>query len=467
MLPKSNAIILPDDVLTHLNSQLIQAAEEENYDHFESLIIQGADVNVGGHLNKTLLHIALEKGNSKFFQFLMKHKAYVNAQDGREDTPLHYAAKAGNYDLVSDLLKYKANINLENRYLNTPLHNAAQGGYSSVVNLLVKHNADVNAQNHRDDTPLHNAAQKGYSWVVTTLLNNPNVKVNAYGLNGKAPLHYAAQGGYSWVVKSLIGHQAVVDARDHSNDTPLCYASRSDKVEVVEILISCNADVNAEDFWSKTILHNAAEKCNPRVAKSLIGHKADVNTRCMITDSTVLHHLVENLTEEQLSLSNVSSQREKSIRDFTDFLKILSEADINPNIPNRNQETSLQVLYKKYNNSLKPLLSQYTHGPMLKIFQNLKENIIVLTVKAYTLREGMVLHIMCREDIEQYIEIIPELKDALPAANITISAAKLWRSDAAQLIEDTPVPDWPDNSKTTESLEAMGTDIDNPDSVSE
>lgn len=455
MLPKSNAIILSDEEYFHLNCRLIQAAEEENYDRVESLITQGADVNVGGHLNKTLLHIAAEKGNSKFFQVLMKYKACVYARDGHEDTPLHYAAKAGNYDLVSNLLKYKANINLENRDLNTPLHYAAQGGYSNVVNLLVRGNADVNAQNHLEDTPLHDAAQKGNSWVVNILLNNPNIKVNARGLDGKAPLHYAAQGGYGKVVKSLIDHKAVVDARDDSNDTPLCYASRSDKIEVVEILISHNADVNAEDFRSKSILHNAAEKCNPRVAKILIDHNADVNTRCFVTDFTVLHHLVENLTEERLLLSNMRSQREKSIRDFSDFLKILSETDINPNIPNRNQETSLQVLYKKYD-IIKHFVSSYDYDyPMLKVFQNLKEDIIALTVKAYNIREGMALHIMCREDIEQYI-IIPELKDAPSAANINISAETIWRPDPAQLLENSPVPDLLDNFKAAELLEVAG-----------
>lgn len=455
MLPKSNAIILSDEEYFHLNCRLIQAAEEENYDRVESLITQGADVNVGGHLNKTLLHIAAEKGNSKFFQVLMKYKAYVNARDGQEDTPLHYAAKAGHYDLVSNLLKYKANINVENRYRNTPLHYAAQEGYSSVVNLFVRCNADVNAQNHLEDTPLHYAAQKGNSWVVKILLNNPNIKVNARGLDGKAPLHYAAQGGHGKVVKSLIDHKAVVDARDDSNNTPLCYASRNDKLEVVEILISHNADVNAEDFWSKTILHNAAEKCNPRVAKILIDHKADVNARCFVTDSTVLHHLVENLTEERLSFVE-RGQRETSIRDFSDFLKILSETNINPNIPNRKEHTSLQVLYKKYD-IIKHFLSSYEYDyPMLKVFQNLKENIIALTVKAYICTGGMALHTMCRGDIEQYIEIIPELKDALSAANITISAAKLEKLSSARLLENLPIPDWLDNSKAAESLEVAG-----------
>ena len=132
-----------------LNMEIIKAVEVGNEASVQKLQNEGADVNaraIGEYRNKTLLHIAAEKGHENVVSLLLARGANVNDKDKPlGDAAIHIAAESGYANIVSLLLAH--NVSVESKgYDQTPLHDAASNGHVNVVSLLLDKGANIFAK---------------------------------------------------------------------------------------------------------------------------------------------------------------------------------------------------------------------------------------------------------------------------------------------------------------------------------
>jgi ankyrin repeat protein len=134
---------------------------------------RGADVDVQGYNEYTLLYGASCSGHFEIVQWLLSHGANPNDR-GKSDswTSLHGAAFFGHAEVFQLLLQYKADIFAHDVIGLTPLHVAAQRGHIDVARLLVEHGADVNARDNCRNTPLLGAVKHEHLKVARLLVEH-------------------------------------------------------------------------------------------------------------------------------------------------------------------------------------------------------------------------------------------------------------------------------------------------------
>ena len=166
----------------------------------------------GAKASAELLGDAVLKRQKDILETLLRNGADVNIRLPAGSTPLHDAALKGYDEIVILLLAHGANVDIRNASGATPLHDAALAGKAGVVAILLAHGADINArETESGTTALYAAATLGREDVVALLLDrgaDPNVANNA----GASPLHAALVGGYA----SIAGKIRATGGRDVS-----------------------------------------------------------------------------------------------------------------------------------------------------------------------------------------------------------------------------------------------------------
>jgi len=182
------------------------------------LLRYGADINVRGRWEETLLHLACrEISHFDLVQWLLSHDVDVNAQNIAGCTPLHFAALNGSTQVCRILLKHNANINARDKRGEAPLHNVATPNTHrhqlDIMQLLLEQGADVNIRDNDGCTPLHhsswwqkekNVPRKG-TVEGSRLLLKHGANIDAENNEGKTPLQVALEKGYEEMAEFLSG----------------------------------------------------------------------------------------------------------------------------------------------------------------------------------------------------------------------------------------------------------------------
>jgi ankyrin repeat protein len=222
---------------------------------------RGADVDVQGHDDCTLLYGASSSEHFEIVQWLLSHGANPNDLSKLDGwTSLHAAAFTGHVEVIRLLLQYKADIYAHDPQGFTPLHKAMQ--YDERVNvarLLLEHGADIYAQDNNGQTPLHVAARNGLVNVARLLFEH-GADISAHDNDGQTPLHVvAAQYERVNVAWLLFEHGADVNAQDNNCNTPLLGAVKRGCLEVARLLVEHGANLDAEDNEGRTPFQVASE----------------------------------------------------------------------------------------------------------------------------------------------------------------------------------------------------------------
>ena len=290
----SGGVFWPDPAEESLEQSLEQSTIQQ--EKLDTLIEDGANVNIRGPNGSTPLHNAIKADYIYGIRVLCSNGANVNARDNRGNLPMHYTSY-GNGKSVSILIENGANVNVNNDNLTTPVYIAIEFENDKVVDVLLKNGANISTRNFDGLHALMFSVMKDFEDknaginILRMLLEHPDTDINALqeldmsaGHDGYTLLFVAVSHNYVDKVRLLVDMGAKINPeRGNLGITPLRKAINEGFVDIVEILLENGAIVERGtlpekytkrgintwmEFWEQ------ARSTNPDILRMLKTHEA-------------------------------------------------------------------------------------------------------------------------------------------------------------------------------------------------
>ena len=346
-------------------TSLMVASKKGNVDAINVLLSAGADRTIKTVNGDTWIHYAVDGDCSKeVLQSILDQGAHVNITNKRNVTSLMVASKMGNVDAIKVLLSAGADRTIKDVDGNTWIHYAFLGDCSKeVLQSIIDQGANVNITNKRNVTSLMVASKKGNVDAINVLLSagaDRTIKT----VNGDTWIHYAVHGDCSKeVLQSIIDQGAHVNITNKRNVTSLMVASNKGNVDAIKVLLSAGADRTIKDVDGNTWIHYAfLGDCSKEVLQSIIDQGADVNiTNKRNVTSLMVASKKGNVDAINVLLSAGADRTIKTVNGDTwihyavhgdcskEVLQSIIDQGADVNITNKRNVTSLMVASKKGN----------------------------------------------------------------------------------------------------------------------
>ncbi|EGT34718.1 hypothetical protein CAEBREN_04508 [Caenorhabditis brenneri] len=241
----------PQQVRTPIDGQLplFRAVSDDLWNVVIMLISVGADKNARDANEKTIVHVAAERGLDKMLEgVLLLLPKEVNSQSKNGDTPLHLAARHAHAACIDRLLGTSACLPcVSNNIGDTPLHEVCKlpesgNKKAAISRILTNTRANIHQMNNLNMTPLQISISGGHVSTVEQLLLLRSSYRNTTTKNGMNALHYAAGCGHVNVINKLIA----------------VYSERVTSIE--NFCLQLGLEVHRRDKFGRGVLHYALEK---------------------------------------------------------------------------------------------------------------------------------------------------------------------------------------------------------------
>lgn len=219
----------------HKNALLFIACIQGDFSKAQSLLRQGAAVNIAYHFKQTPnepyqegtpLYQATQYNDIKLMELLLFNKA--DPALGKPSTGLQsitIAALQGNEIALATLLQWKANPNARDCFGGSPLIAACENGHTKAAQQLLHAKARLDISTPLASTALTQAAQNGHTDTVDFLIK-AGANVNQLRADGTTPLHHAVRNAHEEITKLLLSAGANKDAEDIKGRRPGDFALR-------------------------------------------------------------------------------------------------------------------------------------------------------------------------------------------------------------------------------------------------
>lgn len=243
------------------------AVEKGDYDLVDSLIKNGADVNIQDRDDKTALHYAVSsygdiQNVNKMVMLLVESGANIDIQDSDGKTALHYAASSKD-EIVRLLLKEGADETIKDRSGKTFLGMVASGTKSFLLNVL------------RPEGLLHHAVMEGNIDRVKRLLAKGK-DVNAKNGYGQSPLSVAIQNNRLKIVKLFLEERAKIGKEEVNK------AIGAGNLEVIELLVSKDAVITEKAIQYARGVYEKCEEDKKQAHSSVLTFLVNIHIRAAI-----------------------------------------------------------------------------------------------------------------------------------------------------------------------------------------
>ncbi|KAE8146616.1 ankyrin repeat-containing domain protein [Aspergillus avenaceus] len=197
------------------------------------------------YFHETAVFLAVEFGQTQAASILLNKGADINMRGLQNCTLLHRAAYQNNIEMVRMLLRHNPSINLKDDAGLTAWSANLDKEHSPVLEVLRNAGADTNTQRMHGETDLYSAAAAGKLATVRFLLNqgvNPSLQTDF----GWAPLHWAAADGHLSCVEELLKAGAELDPVSDQSKSPLDMAIENNQQKVIKVLRDAGAKTALE-----------------------------------------------------------------------------------------------------------------------------------------------------------------------------------------------------------------------------
>ncbi|WP_211830331.1 ankyrin repeat domain-containing protein [Kistimonas asteriae] len=220
-------------------------------------------------------------------------------------TVLHIAAEKGFASIVKALIDAGAQQNIADCLGLTPLRCAIREGHFSVVKVLVEGGYFISDAQIKDHKLIWEAVfcQHRKPEILECLLKQPHVNINQADSEGRTIFHEIAEmdSDVDEMSDLLIGAGASCNIGDNEGKRPLHRATTYDNPLTTEVLLKAGADVNVKDKQQQTPLHKAVMKPYISNVALLLAAGADVNAQDK-KRLTPLHLLSKNILDSNGAL---------------------------------------------------------------------------------------------------------------------------------------------------------------------
>ncbi|KAF1762027.1 hypothetical protein GCK72_010288 [Caenorhabditis remanei] len=281
----------PQQVRMPFDGQLpiFRAVSDDLWNVVVMLISLGAEKNAKDSQNKTIVHVAAERGLDKMLEgVLLLLPKEVNSQSITGDTPLHLASRHAHAACIDRLLGTSACLPcVANNNGDTPIHEVCKlpesgNKKAAISRIMTNTRANIHQMNNANMTPLQISIFGGHVNTVEQLLLLRSSYRNTTTKNGMNALHYAAGCGHVNVINKLIMLGLEVHRRDRFGRGVLHYALEKwtgeaekdcGRLASIQALVKAGAPPNVVDLNGQTPIFQLVKdmlKQNEQYAVSLV-----------------------------------------------------------------------------------------------------------------------------------------------------------------------------------------------------
>ncbi|XP_046335601.2 serine/threonine-protein phosphatase 6 regulatory ankyrin repeat subunit A-like [Haliotis rufescens] len=241
------------------------------------------DVNAGGKLGRTAVHVAALSNHKAIFNILVAADVDVSVPDAEGNNCLHLAAEVGSMGIVRDILvKRPQEINALGAHGCTALVTAVLNNHHEMVDYLVSMGADVSIRTDKLLDCLTASVVAGHDSVLLMLLEMEMFDINRRGLYGRTAVMVAALLGKREEYDALVSVSADVKLLDDFGNDCLLLAAIGGSEEIVRHLISLNVfNINRQQENQSTPVFAAISHQHQKVFDLLVAEEADVTLTSM------------------------------------------------------------------------------------------------------------------------------------------------------------------------------------------
>ncbi|XP_071104800.1 serine/threonine-protein phosphatase 6 regulatory ankyrin repeat subunit B-like [Haliotis cracherodii] len=273
---------------------VMMAAETGQYDFYNLLVLEGADLSLTDRYQSDCLMLACEGGNVSIVKHLLSLKTFdINRRGGRsKQTAVLMAAERGHSDVYNLLVLEGADLSLTNKNDMDCLMLACGGGYLSLVkHLLSLKTFDINRRGgSRKETAVMMAAERG-DYGVYDLLVLEGADLSLTDRYQSDCLMLACEGGNVSIVKHLLSLKTFdINRRGgRSKQTAVLMAAERGHSDVYNLLVLEGADLSLTDRYNRDCLMLACEGGDVSIVKHLLFLKTcDINRRGVLEKQTAV-----------------------------------------------------------------------------------------------------------------------------------------------------------------------------------
>ena len=266
-----------------VNTELRDAAWQNDVARASELIAAGADVNAKDETQQSAYLIATSEGYLDLLRLTLAHGGDVDDKDSWNGTGLIRAAERGHGYIVGELLQAGVDRDHVNRIGYQAIHEAVIFGedtepYHLTVRALIASGAEFDrASDGEGQTPRQMAETRGLDGTRAILAA---ARERTAPADPAAALLAAARDGDADAAMLAIRAGADLESRDAElQRTPLFHAVMGDHVSVAQLLVALGADVDAFDYRKDTPWVTTGVTGSVRMLDALLPGEPDLSIR--------------------------------------------------------------------------------------------------------------------------------------------------------------------------------------------
>ncbi len=277
--------------------------EKGNVAGLEKYIAKGNSVNERDYYDGSApLHLAAQKGNIDIVDTLVKNGADINVRTVYGRTPYMIAILYKHDHLINYF--QERHIRIESNYKNSnAFYDAALTNNLEVLEYLLKNGTDMNISNTRNENALHMASGAGNLESVRLLIDN-GINTSQVTANEMQPIHYAALSKKFDVVDTFLLSGIEPSTADASADSNKGTAILYEYIANRERIKSNNS--NAKELFNIASNHytNASELYYEKAEKT----NDEINNKNLKNAGLFLLSIAASVASPGSSVMNSSGQ---------------------------------------------------------------------------------------------------------------------------------------------------------------